>query len=311
MAQTVWLANGAIAINGSRTVWFGATALKEAASTINNLSLSASTSPAATLSRQSHISVLAASSPLSMLLREVQKVVLASVLPTAALSRAVELAQAAVVSPSATLTRQSTTTISTSVSASATLDAVKAFLLDLQATCSPTALLTSLKTFALTLSAETAPLASLIRAIAKTIAVSTSPRSTQTSIPSPEDIVATPVIDRLRPIPRQQGIQVPDVVSASRWIDAIALSASTAASYTLPVDADGNKATLLRLSSTAGPIYFNWNGTAAIPTTVTDGTASAIIHPDLQGEFVVAPLSTDTLSLICASSAKVTIEAWN
>lgn len=123
--------------------------------------------------------------------------------------------------------------------------------------------------------------------------------------------MATPVIDRLRPIARQQGLQIPDIVGGSRWIDAVALSANTHAEYTLPVDSGGRKASMLRLAATAGPIYINWNGNAAIPTTVTDGTASSIIHPDLREVFVAAPLSTDTLSLICASTSKVTIEAWN
>jgi hypothetical protein len=218
----------------------------------------------------------------------------------------------ALTAPVGSLSRQTAAPLAANATATATLTSVRSYLRTLQAACSPTATLAALRTVRVTLQASSASLTSLLRLIGKSLSVSTHPVPTETSVPPPPDnIMATPVIDRLRPITRQQGIQIPDIVSGSRWIDAVALSANTAASYTLPTDAAGQKATLLRVSSTAGPIYLNWNGTATIPTSVSDGTASAIIHSDLEGVFVAAPLSSDTLSLICASTSKVTIEAWS
>lgn len=124
--------------------------------------------------------------------------------------------------------------------------------------------------------------------------------------------MATPTMTPIRPLTRQQGIQVPDAVSSPLWIDALALTASTASAYTIPSDAGGIRATVLRLSATTGPIYINFNGTAtATASNVTDGTASIMLHADLAPVIVAVPAFGDTLSVICAATCKVTIEAWS
>jgi len=126
--------------------------------------------------------------------------------------------------------------------------------------------------------------------------------------------MATPVISRLVPIPRNQGIQIPGVLNTATWIDARVLAAGVAESYTLPTDAQtpAQHATLLRINANAGPIFVNFNGTAAVPgADVTNGTSSIMLRTDLGPVLLAAPHATDTLSIISPSACIVTIEAWS
>jgi hypothetical protein len=118
-------------------------------------------------------------------------------------------------------------------------------------------------------------------------------------------------IDRLVPLPRNQGIQIPDVVNASRWVDSLALSAGTAKSYTLRTDASGNKARILRVCTSAGPVYYNCFATAVIPTTdTTDGSSATQLAGLNGGTFISAPVGCTAISFICAGACIVTIESW-
>lgn len=124
--------------------------------------------------------------------------------------------------------------------------------------------------------------------------------------------MATPVVTRLQPVPRNQGVQVPGLLPTGTWIDARVLAAGAAESYTLPTDADGNKGIMLRLNSNAGPLYINFNGTAVVPVAdVIDGTSSIILRTDLGPVLLAAPHAADTLSIFSPSAAIVTIEAWS
>jgi hypothetical protein len=121
-----------------------------------------------------------------------------------------------------------------------------------------------------------------------------------------------PTITRLVPLARQQGTQIPSVLPTADWCDSRSLAANTAEAITPPVDADGNKATIFRINASAGPLYINFNATAVIPTTdTTNGTSAIMIHAELAPVIVVAPLATDTLSIICGANSIVTLEAWN
>lgn len=121
-----------------------------------------------------------------------------------------------------------------------------------------------------------------------------------------------PTIQRLRPVPRQQGIQIPNVLPTADWCDSRSLAANTAELIAPPVDVDGNKATIFRLNSTAGPLYVNFNATATVPSAdTTNGTSSIMIHCELQPVIITALQATESLSIICGSNSIVTIEAWS
>jgi hypothetical protein len=119
-----------------------------------------------------------------------------------------------------------------------------------------------------------------------------------------------PDIVAIVPLPRQQGVQVPNAVCAAQWVDAVVLTANVATSYVLPIDSGGDHGTVLGITSTAGPLWINFNGVAVIPVaSILDGTAPAQLTVGLS-YFVVVPNTGVTLSLICGSNAIVTIEAW-
>jgi hypothetical protein len=114
--------------------------------------------------------------------------------------------------------------------------------------------------------------------------------------------MATPVVGRLAQ-PLRTGFPVDNMLIAPTWVDVVSLSSGTPANYTLPASC-----TFFRLTPTVIPTYGNFNGNAAVPSgTVTNGSAS---FPVGGQTLLVAPNTADTLSLICASSCYVTIEAW-
>lgn len=126
--------------------------------------------------------------------------------------------------------------------------------------------------------------------------------------------MATPTIVRIGGIKRQDGLQVPFVHTPPQWFDSFILAFGVAETYTLPVDAAGNRATILRLSaSTSASLFGKWDGTASLPGDTSDGTASFCIPAFLQPRILVAPNSAYTLSLIATLAAGnvVTIEAWS
>lgn len=125
--------------------------------------------------------------------------------------------------------------------------------------------------------------------------------------------MATPRIVRAGPIPRQEGLAVPDLLVPSQWIDAVSLAAGVAENYALPVDASGQRGTILRLASVATTIfYLKWDGTAAAPVgDIVDGTSSTGYRLDVGPAFIVAPDSAFALSLFNGSASIVTIEVWN
>lgn len=105
------------------------------------------------------------------------------------------------------------------------------------------------------------------------------------------------------------------MVNQSQWIDSLVLAAGVAENYALPTDAQipAQKGTMFRITSNAGPIYVNWNGTAVIPVAdVTTGLSSIILRTDLGPILVMEPSPRPTnLSFISPSDAIVTIEVWN
>ena len=121
-----------------------------------------------------------------------------------------------------------------------------------------------------------------------------------------------PAIVPIRPISRQSGIAVPDLVNAAEWVDCLVLGSGSASSYTLPIDANGNKGTILGITATSGPLWLNADGSASIPSSSNlSGTSPSLLRT---GEgfsylFVVAD-STETLSFISPVSNTVVIEVW-
>lgn len=120
-----------------------------------------------------------------------------------------------------------------------------------------------------------------------------------------------PAITRLVPVARQQGTQIPGLLPTADWCDSRVLAANTAEAIT-PPSAAGARATIFRLNATVGPIYIDFNKTAVVPTgDTTDGSSAIMIHPELQPVLIFAPLSTDTLSVICGAITTITLEAWS
>lgn len=123
-----------------------------------------------------------------------------------------------------------------------------------------------------------------------------------------------PTVDRIVPLPRNQGVQIPGVVNAANWCDAVVLAANTAESYTLPTDASGNLARIIGITASgSSPLYINFNATAAIPIAdTTDGTAPALLRTDQGHSYLISvPAGATDLSIISAAVGVVIIECWN
>jgi hypothetical protein len=100
------------------------------------------------------------------------------------------------------------------------------------------------------------------------------------------------------------------------WVDALALVATTARPYTVPLDASGKPAALLRLSGaleTEGAtsnLFYNCYGTAAIPAAdILNGTASIQAVPPLY--LLPVPQGVTQISFIASAAAVLIIEAWS
>lgn len=125
-------------------------------------------------------------------------------------------------------------------------------------------------------------------------------------------MVAT--INRLVPLPRNQGVQIPGVVNAANWCDAVVLAAATAESYTLPTDANGARATIIGITATgASPLWFNYDTTAVIPVADTvNGSAPSLLRTDLGFSYLISvPAGTTAISIISAAIAIIAIECWS
>lgn len=124
--------------------------------------------------------------------------------------------------------------------------------------------------------------------------------------------MATPRIVPLVGVPRQQGVQIPFLVAAAEWVDAIILTQNVAESYTLPTDADGNKAAYIRLGISTGAIFLNFNGTAGTPPDTNDGTASIRVPPSDNRRIFTVPAGVQSVSFFTASaSGVISIEVWS
>jgi hypothetical protein len=123
-------------------------------------------------------------------------------------------------------------------------------------------------------------------------------------------------IQRMVPVARNQGVQVPNLIPLSEWCDSLLLVANTAQSYTLKQGqlAPLQDGALLRINavSTARPLYVDPTKVAVIPTATTTNGASAVLLQDVNQEPVLLamPAGQTVLSLISTAGGIVTIEAW-
>lgn len=114
--------------------------------------------------------------------------------------------------------------------------------------------------------------------------------------------MAAPVIGALGPA-LSNGLPTA-FVAAPTWVDAVALTANTAATYTIPKGAH-----VLRLTPSVVPTYGNLNAAAVIPVAgVTNGSAS---FPVVSQTYLGVVSGLSALSLICASACEVLIEVWS
>lgn len=121
-------------------------------------------------------------------------------------------------------------------------------------------------------------------------------------------------INRLVPLPRNQGVQIPGVVNAANWVDAVVLGVATAESYTLPTDASGNRATIIGITATgASPLWLNYDGVAVVPVAdTTNGAAPSLLRTDLGFSYLISvPAGTIAISIISAAAAIIAIECWS
>ncbi len=121
-------------------------------------------------------------------------------------------------------------------------------------------------------------------------------------------------INRLVPLPRNQGIQIPGIVNAANWCDSVTLAANTAEAYTLPTDSGGNHATIVCITATGtNPVWVNYDTTAVIPTgDTTDGSSPSLLRTDQGFSYLISvPAGTTALSFIAAGIVIIAIECWN
>lgn len=122
--------------------------------------------------------------------------------------------------------------------------------------------------------------------------------------------VSALAIDILRPLPRNQGVQIPGLLPAPRWVDGRALAANVAESYTFPTDSAGVIGRVFRITTDAA-LWINFHGTAAITASdITDGTASIRLLSHLEPSLIVAPVGATLVSMIAAATCIVSIEVW-
>lgn len=112
-------------------------------------------------------------------------------------------------------------------------------------------------------------------------------------------------ITSLVPLPRNQGIAIPDALPAASWCDSLIL-AGAAESYTIKGTAP-DRGTILRICATA-VVYYNFNAAAVVPIADTTDGSSAVMLPANTPRIIVFPVAAETLSII--GTATVTIEAW-
>jgi hypothetical protein len=120
-------------------------------------------------------------------------------------------------------------------------------------------------------------------------------------------------IDRLVPLPRNQGIQIPGIVNASNWCDAVVLAANTAEAYTLPTDAGGHRASIIGITATGTtPLWVNYDGAAVVPTAdTTTGAAPSLLQTQFGFSYLIAvPSGTIAVSFISTGICIVLIECW-
>lgn len=118
--------------------------------------------------------------------------------------------------------------------------------------------------------------------------------------------MASPSIERLIQVTRNQGQPIQQFISGATWVDQVAVSTS-AATYDIP-----EGAAFLRITPTsgAGATYGSFVEVAVTPAAgKTDGSGSFPIPA--AGLCVVAPPGVTTISIISASNGYVTIEVWN
>jgi hypothetical protein len=90
-------------------------------------------------------------------------------------------------------------------------------------------------------------------------------------------------------------------------VDAIDAAGAGAVTYPYPTGA-----VFLRITSTEGPLYVNFNGTAAPPAAnVTNGSASQMILSHLRSILLPIPNTSLPLSIYTGVANTITIEAWN
>lgn len=117
---------------------------------------------------------------------------------------------------------------------------------------------------------------------------------------------------------RLVSLQLPpsQFVVPSTWADALSLTLNVPATYTLPLDASGHPAGMLRLSgislkaNSSGQVFFNCFGAAVVPSSnVTDGSGSIeAVGPQY---YLSVPQGCTAISFVATVTGALIIEAWS
>ena len=113
----------------------------------------------------------------------------------------------------------------------------------------------------------------------------------------------------LRALPRNQGVQIPNLVPNAEWVDALVLVAATAQTYALPTGA-----LILRINALAGDIWVNFAGTAAAPgANITTGLSSILLKTSAGPQFLVVPGGPNRAnpSFLSTPGTTISIEVWS
>lgn len=118
-------------------------------------------------------------------------------------------------------------------------------------------------------------------------------------------------VKRLVPVTRNMGQPIAGMTQIGMWRDNLVLVAATAQTYTLPTDAAGNKASMLRISALAGDIWVNFGVAAAAPgVNIITGAASVLLKTSAGAVSFAVPDSAVSISLLSTPGTSISIEAW-
>lgn len=118
-------------------------------------------------------------------------------------------------------------------------------------------------------------------------------------------------VKRLVPVTRNMGQAIAGMTQIGMWRDNLVLVGAAAQTYTLPTDAAGNKASMLRVNALAGDIWVNFGVAAAAPgANILTGAAAVLLKTSAGPASFAVPDSATSVSFLSTPGTSISIEAW-